>query len=74
MTERLEDLATRLGPARMRAVRQGLTIVGLLALPYIIWANRERSLFGFDAHAYWAVDLSNLYGASMYVSARPPTV
>ena len=64
MTERLEDLATRLGPARMRAVRQGLTIVGLLALPYIIWANRERSLFGFDAHAYWAVDLSNLYGAS----------
>ena len=64
MTERLEDLATRLGPARMRAVRQGLTIVGLLALPYIIWVNRERSLFGFDAHAYWAVDLSNLYGAS----------
>ena len=64
MTERLEDLATRLGPARMRAVRQGLTIAGLLALPYIIWANRERSLFGFDAHAYWAVDLSNLYGAS----------
>jgi len=64
VTERLEDLATRLGPARMRAVRQGLTIVGLLALPYIIWANRERSLFGFDAHAYWAVDLSNLYGAS----------
>lgn len=64
MTERLEDLAARLGPARMRAVRQGLAIVGLLALPYIVWVNRERSLFGFDAHAYWAVDLSNLYGAS----------
>jgi len=68
MIERLGDrageLADRLGPARLRAIRHGLTIVGLLALPYIIFVNRERSLFGFDAHAYWAVDLSNLYGAS----------
>ena len=48
----------------MRAARQALSVVGLIALPYIIFINRDRSLFGFDAHAYWAVDLGNLYGAS----------
>jgi Glycosyltransferase family 87 len=62
--QRVENLATRLGPARLRAVRLGLSLVGLAALPYIIIVNRDRSLFGFDAHAYWAVDLGNLYGAS----------
>jgi Glycosyltransferase family 87 len=62
--DRLEELAARLGPARLRAVRHALILVGLLALPYIIVINRARSLFGFDAHAYWAVDLTNLYRAS----------
>ena len=64
MTGRAAAFADRLGPARLRAVRHALTIVGLISLPYIIFINRERSLFGFDAHAYWAIDLSNLYGAS----------
>ncbi len=64
MTERVLDVADRLGPARLRAIRHALTIVGLISLPYIIFINRDRSLFGFDAHAYWAVDLSNLYGAA----------
>jgi hypothetical protein len=64
LTERVAGVADRLGPARLRAVRHALTIVGLVSLPYIIFINRERSLFGFDAHAYWAIDLSNLYGAS----------
>ena len=64
MTERVATFADRLGPARLRAARHALTIVGLISLPYIIFINRDRSLFGFDAHAYWAIDLSNLYGAS----------
>jgi len=64
VTGRAAAFADRLGPARLRAVRHALTIVGLISLPYIIFINRERSLFGFDAHAYWAIDLSNLYGAS----------
>ena len=59
---RLQSVADRVGPARMRAVRHALIIVGLISLPYIIVINQAHSMFGFDAHAYWAVDLSNLYG------------
>jgi glycosyl transferase family 87 len=61
---RLQAIADRMGPARMRAVRHALIIVGLISLPYIIVINQAHSMFGFDAHAYWAVDLSNLYGNS----------
>jgi len=61
---RLGLIADRLGPARLRAVRHALIIVGLVSLPYIIVINQAHSMFGFDAHAYWAVDLSNLYGNS----------
>jgi hypothetical protein len=60
----LERVAARVGPARLRAARQGLIVVGLLALPYIVFVNRDTSLFGFDAHAYWNVNLANLYGSS----------
>jgi hypothetical protein len=60
----LARIAYALGPARLRAARQALVVVGLIALPYILYINRDTSLFGFDAHAYWNVDLSNLYGAS----------
>ena len=60
----LGRVVDRLGPARLRAARQALIVVGLIALPYIVFINRETSLFGFDAHAYWNVDLHNLYGAS----------
>jgi hypothetical protein len=61
---RLIDLAARLGPARMRAVRHALIIVGLISLPYIVVINRATSMFGFDAYAYWSIDLNHLYGAA----------
>jgi hypothetical protein len=53
-----------LGPARLRAASQASIVVGLIALPYIVWINRETSLFGFDAHAYWNVNLAKLYGSA----------
>lgn len=40
-------------------------IVGALALPYIIFINQVRSTWGFDAYAYWAIDLADLYGRSL---------
>ena len=58
-------LADRIGPVRLRAAKHGLIIVGLLALPYIIILNQSVSRFGFDAHAYWSVDLSDPYGRSL---------
>ncbi len=61
----IEWIGARLGPARLRAARHALMIVGLVSLPYIILINWSRSLFGFDAHAYWNVDLANLYGHSL---------
>ena len=41
-----------------------LSVIGAIAVPYLAVRNWERSLLGFDAHAYWNVDLSNLYGHS----------
>lgn len=63
--ERVGAAVRRLGPARLRAIRHGLTITGILALPYIIVTNQARSMFGFDAYAYWAIDLGDLYGRSL---------
>lgn len=60
----LASLAARIGPNRLRAARLALIVVGLFALPYIVFVNRETSLFGFDAHAYWNVNLANLYGSA----------
>jgi hypothetical protein len=57
-------LGDRIGPAHRRAARHALMIVGALALPYIIVINRGRSTWGFDAYAYWAIDLADLYGRS----------
>jgi hypothetical protein len=57
-------LVGRLKPAHRRAVRHALAIVGLVSLPYVIVANQAKSMFGFDAYAYWAIDLGNLYGES----------
>ena len=62
--EALERVAGALGPRRMRAVRQALIVVGLFSLPYIVLRNVGTSLFGFDAHAYWNVELSGLFRAS----------
>ncbi|MDQ2964857.1 MAG: glycosyltransferase 87 family protein, partial [Chloroflexota bacterium] len=57
-------LGTRFGPAHHRAARHALTVVGALAVPYIIVINQARSVLGFDAYAYWAIDLADLYGRS----------
>jgi hypothetical protein len=59
-----EGASAWLGPMRRRAIRHALTIVGILSLPYIVLINQAKSMFGFDAYAYWAVDLGNLYGQS----------
>jgi glycosyl transferase family 87 len=56
--------AALLTPARRRAALTGLALVGLVALPYLWVRNWERSFWGFDAFAYWSIDLSNLYGRS----------
>ena len=60
----IPDFVARMKPARRRAIRHALMLVGLLSLPYIVLINQSRSMFGFDAYAYWAIDLSNLYGES----------
>ena len=57
-------LAARLGRGRVRAIRHALILVGLVSLPYIVAINAATSLFGFDAHAYWNVNLGNLYGSA----------
>ena len=62
-------------PLRIRAALTALSLVGIFALPYVIWRNWAAnvggevgavgggipSFWGFDAHAYWAADPSNLY-------------
>jgi Glycosyltransferase family 87 len=41
----------------------GMTTVGILAIPYIIWSNQDlHTLVGFDAYATWALNFNNLYG------------
>jgi hypothetical protein len=61
----VESAASWLGPVRQRAIRHALSIVGIVSLPYIVVINQARSMFGFDAYAYWAIDLGNLYGGSL---------
>ena len=40
-----------------------MTIVGIMAIPWIIWSNRDlKTLLGFDAYATWALNFNNLYG------------
>jgi glycosyl transferase family 87 len=63
--DRLAGIGRRIGRARLRAVRHALVIVGLISLPYVVLVNQAKSMFGFDAYAYWAIDLSDLYGRSI---------
>ncbi|HEY7591003.1 MAG TPA: glycosyltransferase family 87 protein [Candidatus Limnocylindrales bacterium] len=58
-------LSARLGPSHRKLAWYTLTVIGLVALPYIIVLNRVRSTWGFDAYAYWAIDLGDLYGRSL---------
>jgi hypothetical protein len=40
-----------------------LSMVGVFAIPYIVWVNRSKpTIVGFDAFATWVLDLGNLYG------------
>ena len=40
-----------------------MTVVGIMAIPWIIWSNRDlKTLLGFDAYATWALNFNNLYG------------
>jgi hypothetical protein len=61
----LESAVVWLGPLRLRAIRHALTITGIVAVPYIFLINQAKSLFGFDAYAYWSIDLGNLYGGAL---------
>jgi hypothetical protein len=46
-------------PARIRAVRHGLSIAGLLAAAYLfLVVAPQTATFGFDAYAYWSADPS----------------
>ena len=59
MSERLADLWGRW----QRPILIGLSAVGIVAVPYITWINRAKPTFlGFDAYAYWSLDLSDPYG------------
>ena len=41
----------------------GMSAVGIVAVPYIVWVNRAKETFlGFDAYSYWSLDFDNLYG------------
>ena len=41
----------------------GLTVIGLLAVPFIVWYNRDlQTILGFDAFATWSLNFKDLYG------------
>jgi len=50
-------------PTRVRALRDGAILAGLLFLGYLflVLAPRARTV-GLDAYAYWSLDQSDLYG------------
>ncbi len=53
----------RISPIARRAIRDGLTVAGLLFAAYLFVVVAPRSgTFGFDAYAYWKVDPSDPYG------------
>jgi hypothetical protein len=49
----------------------GLSVVGVIALPYIALRNWSTSFLGIDAWAYWSVDLNDLYGRSLGNTSHP---
>jgi hypothetical protein len=51
---------------RRTAVLHGLSFAGLLVLTYVfLFVAGYQKAAGYDAYAYWSVDLSDLYGRSM---------
>ena len=54
--------AFRPSPLMRRAVRDGLAVAGLLFAGYLFLVVAPRAgTFGFDAYAYWSVDLTDPY-------------
>src|SRR5664279_6597450 len=52
-------------PAARRAVRDGLVVAGLLFAGYLLLVVAPVSgTFGFDAYAYWHLDLAAPYSQS----------
>jgi hypothetical protein len=53
------------GPTRLRALRDGAIVAGLLFLGYLflVLAPLNRGV-GLDAYAYWSLDLDDLYGSA----------
>jgi len=51
---------------RLRALRDGLIVSGLLATAFLLLVvtNLVHS-FGYDAYSYWSVDFNDLYGRAM---------
>ena len=52
---------------RLRAIRDGLIISGWLAtlFSYLVVTWFARS-FGYDAYSYWSIDMTDLYGRTMF--------
>jgi hypothetical protein len=50
------------------ATRAALTVIGVFAVPYVIWLNliyhHVPSILGFDAYATWSLDLSHPYAGT----------
>src|SRR6476620_5028793 len=54
--------AFRPSPLMRRAVRDGLALAGLVFAGYLFLVVAPRAgTFGFDAYAYWSVDLTDPY-------------
>lgn len=52
----------RLSESRRRAIRDGLTIAGLLLAGYLfVFVAPSAGTVGFDAYAYWHVDIEHPY-------------
>jgi hypothetical protein len=50
---------------RLRAVRHGLVLAGLIFLVYLaLFLAPQARTVGLDAYAYWSLDLDDLYGRS----------
>ncbi|HEY7023868.1 MAG TPA: glycosyltransferase family 87 protein [Candidatus Limnocylindrales bacterium] len=62
----LEALPAQTRALRLRALRDGLVISGWLAALFlmVVVTNAVHS-FGYDAFAYWSIDLNDLYGRSI---------
>ncbi len=51
---------------RNRAIRDGLSIAGVLVASFMFWtAATQIHDIGFDTQAYWGLDWSDLYGGSV---------